>query len=434
MSRTHWLRAGEALRLLGVRPQTLYANVSRHRIRVKEDPADPRRSLYYAEDVRRLALRRRGRRRDERIAQGAVAWGDPILPSAVSTVEHGKLWYRGQDAVLLAERSSLEDVAALLWQCPPLELRRESGADTLSASSRQNALQAAYAVLAYRAGRDRPMYGRSIGPLHAEAQTLFDALSTAVLHSVAASGTGGSARSRTNPHRSSYRSTAPRSARKLPPRGPLQLHEHLAEAWNRPAAADLIRRALVLLADHELNASTFATRVAASTGAALSASVLAGFATLSGPLHGGAAAALQVLIESARRVGAEQAILASLAAGQGVAGFGHPLYPQGDIRAVALLRRIEPAPAFARLSTAADELLGEMPNVDFALTALSQSAGLPPDAPFVLFALARTVGWIAHALEQSQTGTLIRPRARYVGPALQGEALDERARGPDSDR
>ncbi|MGH8148719.1 MAG: citrate synthase [Steroidobacteraceae bacterium] len=430
MSRTQWLRAGEALRLLGVQPQTLYANVSRQRIRAKADPADPRRSLYHAEDVRRLALRRRGRRRDERIAQDAVAWGDPVLPSAVSTVEHGRLWYRGEDTVLLAERSSLEEVAALLWQCPPLEPFRESAVVPPSTGFPQTAQQAAYTVMAQLAGRDRPMYGRSIGSLHAEAQTLFDALSTAVLRSVAASRTDDHARNR----RSSNRAAATRSARKLPLREPRALHESLAGAWSRPAAADLIRRALVLLADHELNASTFATRVAASTGAALSASVLAGFATLSGPLHGGASAALNALIESAERVGAEQAILASLAAGQGVAGFGHRLYPQGDIRASALLQRIELAPMLERLSRAAGELLGEVPNVDFALVALSHSTGLPPDAPFVLFALARTVGWIAHALEQSHTGTLIRPRARYVGSALQGGALSEHAHGPGPDR
>lgn len=186
----------------------------------------------------------------------------------------------------------------------------------------------------------------------------------------------------------------------------------------------MIRRALVLLADHELNASTFATRVAASTGTALSASVLAGFATLSGPLHGGAPAALQVLALSAERLGAQQALANALAQGAGLPAFGHPLYPDGDIRAKALLDKIELTPIYAALRDAGELLVGEPANVDFALSALTASLKLPADAPFVLFALGRCTGWIAHALEQRETGALIRPRARYAGPKVPPDVPD----------
>jgi citrate synthase len=408
MSRTSWLNSGAALAVLGVRPQTLYANVSRKRIRVKADPVDPRRSLYHAEDVRQLALRRRGRRRDQRVAEQAVAWGEPVLASGICTVERGRLWYRGQDAVRLAEHSSLEEVARLLWHSPqpPRDTRPDMHA---LPAERHTPLQALYAVLSHRAGLDPPMYARSLGPLHVEAAGLFDALCAALLQAIR----GGRRDTRRHPLPARRSRGAVAGAADRP------IHVQLAEVWNHPAAADLIRRALVLLADHELNASTFATRVAASTGAALSASLLAGFATLSGPLHGGAAAALQALLHSARSIGPEKAMLASLAGGRAVAGFGHRLYPQGDVRAAALLQHIEPAPIFTQLSAAADNLIGELPNIDFALTAMADSAGLPADAPFVLFALARSVGWIAHALEQSQAGALIRPRARYTGPDLQ---------------
>ncbi|HEX4052372.1 MAG TPA: citrate synthase [Steroidobacteraceae bacterium] len=397
MNRGQWLDAAAALALLHVRAQTLYANVSRGRIRARPDPEQPRRSLYHAEDVRLWAQRRRGQPRRERVAAGTIAWGDPILPSAISTVAHGRLWYRGQDAVQLSERADLEQVAALLWELPAQPRSPPTARHTAHTTDGGGALQAAYRELALRAGRDAPMYGRAATALRAEAVLLYAGLSHAILQAIAAQG---------HPRARTRRATSP-------------LHIRLADAWRQPRAADAIRRALVLLADHELNASTFATRVAASTGAALSASVLAGFATLSGPMHGGAAAAIRALVEAAQATDAERAILAALAQGQTLGAFGHPLYPDGDVRAAALLRRLTVPPLYQSLRSAAQQLLGEAPNVDFALCALAAAMRLPADAPFVLFALARGVGWIAHALEQRLAGTLIRPRARYIGAPIE---------------
>ena len=97
-------------------------------------------------------------------------------------------------------------------------------------------------------------------------------------------------------------------------------------------------------------------------------------------------------------------------------GFGHQLYPDGDARAAALLAAIEPPPALAALRAEVEAATGERANMDYALTALRQSLALPAEAPFALFAVARTAGWLAHAIEQIDTGALIRPRARYVGP------------------
>ena len=98
-----WLTAPEALRVLGVRPQTLYANVSRKKIRAKPDPKDTRRSLYHEADVRKMARQHGGQRKATAVAAAAIEWGDPILSSAVSTVVEGRLYYRGQDAVGLSE-------------------------------------------------------------------------------------------------------------------------------------------------------------------------------------------------------------------------------------------------------------------------------------------------------------------------------------------
>ena len=98
-------------------------------------------------------------------------------------------------------------------------------------------------------------------------------------------------------------------------------------------------------------------------------------------------------------------------------GFDHPLYPDGDPRAAALLEAFEPPPLLAELRSATETATGLAPNIDFALVSLARALNLPADAPFILFATARSAGWTAHAIEQLQSGRLIRPRARYVGPA-----------------
>jgi citrate synthase len=193
-------------------------------------------------------------------------------------------------------------------------------------------------------------------------------------------------------------------------------HLRFAAAWGLDAdGADLVRRTLVLLADHELNASTFAARVAASTGASLSAACLAGLSALSGPLHGGMAARVEAFVEEAERRDASQAVSARLARGAAMPGFGHPLYPDGDPRAAALLSAFTAPALLAELRTTTETATGLQPNIDFALVSLARTLKLPPDAPFILFATARSAGWMAHAIEQLQTGRLIRPRARYVG-------------------
>jgi citrate synthase len=113
-----WLTSAEALTLLGTQPQTLYANVSRGRIKARPDPDDSRRSLYRADDVRRLAQRAAGRRKQEVVATEAMHWGEPVLRTSISTVASGRLLYRGQDACALADAATLEEIAALLWQAP----------------------------------------------------------------------------------------------------------------------------------------------------------------------------------------------------------------------------------------------------------------------------------------------------------------------------
>jgi len=378
---TQWITAAEAQARLGVRPQTLYAYVSRGRIEARTDGDDPRKSLYLADDVTRLQTRKARSRKPELVAQDAIAWGEPVLASAITTVVDGRLYYRGRDATELARTETLEQVARLLRGGDGVAFKdRTPGVIPDGSTARARA----FALLASRAASDAPARGRASLALAAEAAGLLDAFADALAGQAL--------------------------------EGPI--HARLAQAWRcDDEGADLIRRVLVLLADHELNASTFAARVAASTGASLAAAALAGLAALSGPLHGGIAPRVQAFIAEAERIGAEAAVRARLAQALPVPGFGHPLYPRGDPRSEALLAAFTPGPIFEEVREAAERLTGASANVDFALTALVSRLDLSDEAAFLMFAMGRCAGWLAHALEQMRTGQLIRPRARYVGPA-----------------
>jgi citrate synthase len=379
-----WMTAAEALSVWNVRAQTLYANVSRGKIRAKPDKTDPRRSLYHRDDVLRMAERRGGQRKVEKVAAQTIDWGDPVLLSAISTVSNGKLWYRGRDAIELANTASFEEVAGLLWETDAVCIEPSITSKAANAGA-DDPLTASLVALARRSTRDLPSSGRTRAALRDEAASVLSTLAQAILGGTASSSAG-----RT-------------------------LSERLAVSWGCSYAEDAIRRALVLLADHELNASTFATRVTVSTGASLSAGVLAGLATLTGPLHGGASSSVRALIELAADIGPEAAVRNWLAQGRAFPAFGHPLYADGDPRASALLSAVSVPPLYAELAACVERAGGERPNVDFALAVLVAAFDLPVHAPLSLFALARCAGWLAHALEQEQTGRLIRPRARYVG-------------------
>lgn len=377
-----WMTAEDVMSRLGIRPQTLYAYVSRGRLRAEPDPSHPRRRRYSASDVAALAARRSQGRKASEVAAGAIAFGEPVLVSAITTIARGRLYYRGRDAAVLAQTETLESVARLLRGGYGVALK---SADRPAPPMAPSARARAFAALAERAGSDAPGRGRAPLALAIDAATLLDVLADAITGVVA----GGA------------------------------IHRRIGMAWGLGGAGpdtELIREALVLLADHELNASTFAARVTASTGASLAAAALSGLCALSGPLHGGMAARVQNLVDEAGREGEEATVAGRLARGVGLPGFGHPLYPDGDPRAAALMAHFsQPAP-FERLRRAALAASGQEPNIDYALVALAHRLRLPTDAPFALFAMARCAGWIAHAMEQLATGALIRPRARYRGP------------------
>ncbi|KCZ97233.1 citrate synthase family protein [Hyphomonas polymorpha PS728] len=373
-----WIARTDALSLLGVKPQTLYAYVSRGLIASRPDADDPRASLYSAADIETLLKRRRSGRGREAIARAAISWGEPVMQTAITTVRRGKLIYRGRDAVRLAAEATLEETAALLWDAGPLPAQRAAETRPATLCGKAGALE----FLAARAATDPPSFGRGPAALANEGASLLSGFCNAI------TGTGG--------------------------RG--FFHQRLARHWDlSPGGTDMLRRALVLVADHELNPSTFAARVAASTGAPLAACALAGCATLTGPLHGEASARALAYLKRALEAGPDAALTDISARGQHIPAMGHALYPEGDPRAAALLRWMKPGPELRRAIRSAEAAAGDAANIDMALAALTVQLNLPDDAPFLIFASGRMAGWIAHAMEQRASNRIIRPRANYTG-------------------
>ncbi|MET0295234.1 MAG: citrate synthase, partial [Phenylobacterium sp.] len=173
---TEWIAADEARQRLGVRPQTLYAYVSRGRVTVRPDPEDPRRSLYRADDVAALQARKSRSRKAADVAEGAVSWGEPVLSSAIMTVAGGRLYYRGRDAIDLAGSESLESVARLLRGGQDEGARPATRPDPPKGDDARARL---FRALAARAAADPPALGRTPQALAAEAATLLDAVADA---------------------------------------------------------------------------------------------------------------------------------------------------------------------------------------------------------------------------------------------------------------
>ena len=388
---TDLIDAGEAVALLGVGRATLYAYVSRGQIRAEPDPADPRRRLYRRAEIEALRQRKARGRRPETVAEATLDWGLPVLDSGVSLIADGRLSYRGRDATVLAGTATIEATARLLWDC--------GGVDPFEASAPP--MPAAWVPVL-------PLLG-GLAPLD-RAQALLALVPPAL---------------------PSWRRTAARLwpeaaglvrliAAAAIGRAPsvLPIHRMLAEGWGLDVqGADKLRAALVLSADHELNASTFTVRCIASTGASLPAALLGGLAALSGPRHGGMTERVEVLFaELDRDRDPERLIAGRVARGETVPGFGHPLYPAGDPRGSALLALAEPDELTRGLVQAVADLTGQLPTLDVGLVTLARQLGLPAGSAAALFAVGRTAGWLAHALEQAAQNRLIRPRARYVGP------------------
>lgn len=383
------LSATEAARILGVSLATLYSYVSRGLLTPGLAQAG-RRKRYPRDEVLRLAARKADGKRGGHQVAAAMNWGTPVLETRISRIADGRLHYRGHDVLTLAAGATLEQVACLLWD--------DGGADYFATDA---------TAIAITAGNAPPL-----SPLEA-------AMCALPVHARSLPAQPDDAHGRFVTGAGLMRLLAATLLNSEPSTQPL--HLQIAQAWHADAAqAEWIRAALVLLADHELNASTFTVRCVASTGASQAAALSAGLAALSGVHHGGGSTLARAMLQTALTSDNPERSIAAYFAGRdaSLAGYSHPLYPQGDPRAAYLLNAMSAWPqARAVLATAeqAAAYLGLAPNAELALAAMSIVCDWPPAAGEILFALARAAGWIAHAAEQIADGGMIRPRARYIG-------------------
>jgi citrate synthase len=389
-----WIAAGDASRLLDVSRTTLYAYVSRGYVRSQPTAGPSRERLYSRDDVERLRRRTEARRDPDTAAARSLQWGLPVLESSIAFIDGKRLYYRGHDAVMLSESRSVAEIAALIW------------------TGRFDGLSPAAARM--RAAIRRP---EAALPFIARAQSVLAAASSQD-HAAA------DLRPSNVPHTGWRILHHLTNAATLTGTRSLTLDQALARAWGLTSAgADIVRRAVILCADHELNVSSFTARCVASAGSHPYAVVIAGLAALEGTRHGGVSARVESMlnaIKPTRQV--RGALAARLRRGESVDGFGHPLYRDGDPRASALLALLRERYGKSRelafvldTADAAVALTREHPNLDFSLVAVARVLKLPAGAPLTIFALGRTIGWIGHAIEQYATSQLIRPRAKYVG-------------------
>jgi citrate synthase len=444
---TEFLTATEAAQRLGVKPATLYAYVSRGVLR-RDRAADGRSSLFDPDEVERLARRGRPRR-----PAGAT---DITVESAITEISGDRLRYRGHDVIRLATTRTFEDVAELLWTGELPSVRPGRGARTARAAG-SAPWRATPAALAAGRGAQAALPARTlplerfqvIVPAMAATDPLRLQLDPAAVHAAGRSIIAGLVDCLPAAAPDYPASDYPRLDYSIPdypsadypsadypsadyPSAdyPSPDHSIADRLWPRlcdrrpsPALRRALSAALVLLADHELAASTLAARVAASVRADPYAVIETGMGAMSGALHGGASLGAEMLLASASGPDDVPRVVGELLRrGEKVPGFGHFIYKAGDPRAVLLFGLLRRAAPKSRPLAVAEAVLAEVrrkslpePNIDLAIATLARVAGMIRGSGEAIFAVARTAGWIAHALEAYAGPGPLRPRAVYTG-------------------
>jgi citrate synthase len=392
------LSAAETAAALGVKPATLYAYVSRGLLRTQRR-AGAKGSWFDPGEVDRLASRGRtenARRREVR------------MESAITAIEGGRYFYRGRDPIDLARTARFEQVAELLWTG---ELAVDPVWEPYPA-----------AVKVGRAAQ-RLLPSQTSPFDRIRVVTAFLSAGDPFRHDVA----------RENVAVAAGR-LLPTLVETLPRRGSACEHRcqrsFTARLWSRltpraPTAVELsvVNAALVLLADHELAASTFAVRIAAALRSDPYGVLSAGFGVLGGRLHGAGSVAAEGLLREIHASGRAAAVIdRHLRQGEKLPGFGHPLYPDGDPRALALLKHVRRLRDKEHRMEQVNALLAitrargiPRPNIDFGIATMTHVLGLSVGTGELLVALARIAGWVAHAIEEYEHPSVVRPRAVYVG-------------------
>jgi citrate synthase len=411
-----WIGAAAASNRLGVKQATLYAYVSRGVLARRR--GEDGRSLFDATEIEQLARRGRPRR-----PRGPAEF---VIESRITALEHGRPYYRGRDALELAASCQFEEVAEWLWTGawraprPAGPPRPPAGSGPVWRAAPE-ALAAGKAAQAGLPGDTLPLERlQVIVAALAATDPLRLNLDPPAVIAAGQNLIAGMAGCLPGPY---SKGQSPDGAADGSPIAE-RLWSKLTSAPPAPALVDALRCALVLLADHELAASTLAARVAASVRAGPYAVVSAGLGVLGGALHGGASLGAEALLAEVRDTASAGRVLGErLRRGERIPGFGHTVYTSGDRRATFLLDRIRAAVGGHPRLAAAEAVLAEAerrrlpkPNADFALATLVEIARMSRGAGEAIFAVSRSAGWLAHALEQYAVRAPLRPRAVYTGP------------------
>lgn len=395
------LTTKEAAELLGVKPETVYAYVSRGQLSSRREPGG-RGSTFDAKEV--AALARRNRREPSGMSSGG---GELSVRTGITLIDTDRYYFRGVDATELAARHSYEEIAEWLWTG-----RLRPGITFSAPDASVTVARRAVDALPEHCGPTDRLRVATIASATAD-PLRFDLSPDAVL---------GTARTLIP----TLVAALPRLRHDHGDEGPLarRLWGRLSGRTPDEASLRVLDTALGLLVDHDLAASTLAVRVAASARAHPYAAVSAGLGVLEGPLHGAASRlAHRMLLEVLDRGTAAPVVADELRAGRRIPGLGHRLYPGEDPRARALFALLEDVPAASPALAAARDIVATTArhtplhaNVDLALAVLTASSGMSSSAGETVFAVARTAGWIAHALEEYEERPLrMRPSGRYVG-------------------
>lgn len=405
---SEYLDARSASELLGIKRETLYAYASRGLVQSVPGEQGPGKR-YRRADLERLRARRASRRGEPAPIGSPLRFGEPVLDSSVSWLGDAGPVYRGHAALDLAEKDTpFETVAELLWSgdIPDDPPGWRAPATPLPVAElhallpdEPTPLSCMMVTAAVLGASDRGRFDTRPVAVIPRARAL--------IRTLAASCALGA-----HPERFEAALQAPSIA------GAVAI---AIGARQNPQTTRALNRALVLLADHELNASTFAARVVASTQSDLYACVQAGLAALQGPRHGAASEQVAALVaEIGLPERAETVVHERMRRGEQIPGFGHLVYSGPDPRTAPVLEAARSLAPQSRVVRTVGALVDAMAragrpaaNVDTALVALGGALGVPPGALPAIFGVGRLAGWVAHVLEQYEGG-LLRPRARYT--------------------